>query len=146
MMLAMGVDFPGSAIAQALEVRLTQGGIAGDTGNGWRVEPSGTWAAFRIQNGTAETPRAQGTLKPEDITKLKDALDQNNFVALPDKVGGFRSANPETLTIRMGTSVKVLKVPGGTDLTDWTDQKLGLDSAGQHVVAIFNTVRTLTAP
>jgi hypothetical protein len=132
------------AKGQEVEVRLTQAGIAGDTGNGWRVYPSGTWMAFRIDDGDTEMVYAKGTLKPEDLIHLNDTLNQNNFGELPNKLGGFQSANPETLTIRAGAHVTVLKVPGGTNLLGSSSQKFALDPAGERALTIANTVRALT--
>src|ERR1700733_11826610 len=88
------------ATAQVVEVKLTQAGFAGDTGNGWRINTSGNWTAFRITLDDKEAVYAKGKLKPKQVGVLKEALDQYNFDSLPNKLGQYEKANPETLTIQ----------------------------------------------
>lgn len=141
---AMALTTVRNASGQQLEVRLTQTGFAGEVGKGWRVDSTGVWVAFRIADDS-DTPYANGKLAPAALEHLKETVKQYNLTSLPNELGGFKSANPEILTIRLGSHSTVLTVRGGTNLME-PDQKIDLSPAETGVVAIANAVRTLTAP
>jgi hypothetical protein len=130
-----------TAMSNPLEVRLTQKGIAGETGTQWIVSPDGQWTAQRIQSGVAPETFAKGILSQENLATLRSALDRNQIDDLPPKLGKLM-ANPQTLTVRFGNKAAVLSAPGATDMKATSGS--GADIPENRLKDIANTVRSLT--
>jgi hypothetical protein len=124
-----------------LEVRQVQSGIAGETGTQWLIKPDGAWSAQRVQSGTVPETYASGVLKPQELSRLREMLNEARIEKLPPKIGSPTRANPQTLTIRWGDHVTVLISPPGVDPTN---QLHTAGSPEQRAANIAREVQKLT--
>jgi len=76
-----------------LKLREEQGGIApGLAGTVWTIKPDGHWQMtyFRTVDGKEQTlpaPRRQGILSQEQLTRIAEVLAEQNFHAIPERLG-----------------------------------------------------------
>jgi hypothetical protein len=132
-------------LGKPLEVRLTQAGIAGESGTQWLIEPTGKWTAQHIESGAPVVTYATGNLKPNEVGALRQILTSSDVGALPSTLGLSGRANPQKLTIRWGDHASTLVRPGGESLSDSDDNaKLSPQLPEERMVSIARQVRKLT--
>ena len=103
-------------LQQPLEVRDSQSGFVGISGQVWRVEPSGRWFAAQFVNTQIQKPYLSGQLTCEDLKALARAFAEQDFTELPNRFGRDLEVNPRTLTIRFGAIEKSLVLNAGENI------------------------------
>lgn len=93
---------PDGKLTARLEVRLSQGGSVGFTGDFWVVEADGTWHLGKvIPIDDLASPTASGLLSAEQLAVLGAELDRLGLLSLPAL--GSPRANPRSLMISFGS-------------------------------------------
>ncbi len=126
-------------LQQKLELRDSQSGFVGLSGQVWTVEPSGRWNVARFINEQVQEPHFSGQLTYGQLNGLAGVLAAQDFIKLPNRFGRELNVNPRTLTIRFGTTEKLLILNAGENL-ETTSPELSQSPDFRRFRAIFESI------
>lgn len=103
-------------LRQALIVRDSQTGFAGETGHVWTIEPDGSWRHQTFLNEMIREPEQQGKFSRRQLQDLARQLKKYDLLGLPMKIGDSPDVNPHVVSLSFGEKEAALISLGGSPL------------------------------
>ena len=106
----------GVELKYAIDLKDEQGGVAGSSVAEWNIKPGGQWRYLEYSVRDRQTvemlEEKSGALSQKQLILLGKALDENDPLGLPAKLGDGSKTNPHELTFSFGDArAKVVGLP-----------------------------------
>jgi len=118
---------------QLIALTVERDGIAGTTGYEWSIFQDGKWSKSRIsldKTGTHRERLEGGSLTPQELKHVEEAIGKSEFASLPDQIGEAPKVNAQRHSLEVnGKRVCLFGVSsrGAKDLAKQIENYYGTD-------------------